>query len=338
MKYCIFNLAEEIIEQQAQADSSTKGIVFESADDEIVIIAANDDKELTERQALKIAELIRQNVEQFLKTTVTIGIGAVTDHLAGVHRSYKQAKEATEIRHLSGTNQVLAFQNMLLKPEQGIIFPLKVEWRGELELKIKSGLEKEALLAISQIEQDIRSKYPVTLDRLQLLSMEIVFTVINAFHDWNEPPYQNEDMDLLFQELRQMRTAHMLFERIRVFIRATIAGVNEQRSRQQKHLIDQAVQYLQTHYSQEGLSLQDAADYVHISPTYLSMLFKKETGTNFSDFLTETRMKAAMRLLHATEMKAYEVSEQVGYSNPQYFSVSFKKFTGMSPSEFKQSR
>ncbi|MNL73885.1 Urease operon transcriptional activator [compost metagenome] len=60
-------------------------------------------------------------------------------------------------------------------------------------------------------------------------------------------------------------------------------------------------------------------------------------GVNFSEFLAETRMQAAMEWLAREDMRTYEVAERVGYGNPQYFSVSFKKHTGMTPSEFRQS-
>ncbi|UUZ97462.1 AraC family transcriptional regulator [Paenibacillus sp. P25] len=96
--------------------------------------------------------------------------------------------------------------------------------------------------------------------------------------------------------------------------------------------------YIRSNYMREGLSLQDVAEHVHISTNHFSMIFKKEAGINFSDFLTETRMKAAEELLRTEELKTYEVAERVGYGNPQYFSVIFKKHTGKTPSEFKNSR
>ncbi|MOA64252.1 Bifunctional transcriptional activator/DNA repair enzyme AdaA [compost metagenome] len=77
------------------------------------------------------------------------------------------------------------------------------------------------------------------------------------------------------------------------------------------------------------------ADEVHISPTYLSYIFKKEQNINFSDYLLETRMKVAMELLRMKDLKSYEVAELVGYSNAQYFRTCFKKYTGCSPSAFK---
>ena len=82
-------------------------------------------------------------------------------------------------------------------------------------------------------------------------------------------------------------------------------------------------------------SLTSAAEFASVSTGYLSGLFKKEAGTNFVKYLTDVRMEKSMQLLRSTDMKTYEIAYETGFSNPHYFSVSFKKYTGMSPSEFR---
>jgi two-component system response regulator YesN len=92
---------------------------------------------------------------------------------------------------------------------------------------------------------------------------------------------------------------------------------------------------IEENYSDENLSLQEVAKHVHISSSYLSTMFKKEKNENFIDYLTKVRMQKAQELLRNTTMKAYEVARVVGYGNPQYFSLCFKKYTGYSPLQFK---
>jgi len=82
-------------------------------------------------------------------------------------------------------------------------------------------------------------------------------------------------------------------------------------------------------------SLGKAAEAVSVSTGYLSALFKKETGTNFVKYLTDVRMQKAMELLQQTDKRTYEIADAIGFDNTHYFSVSFKKYTGMSPSEFR---
>ncbi|WP_346354336.1 response regulator transcription factor [Azotosporobacter soli] len=94
--------------------------------------------------------------------------------------------------------------------------------------------------------------------------------------------------------------------------------------------------YIEKHYRREGLSLQDVADAMQISPTYLSRLLKCEMGVSFIDYLIEVRMRKAMKLLCNPELKLYEIAAEVGYSNQHYFSTAFKKVAGLSPAEYRK--
>ena len=91
--------------------------------------------------------------------------------------------------------------------------------------------------------------------------------------------------------------------------------------------------YIQQNY--QTANLEEAAQLVHMNPFYLSKFFKDKTGKNFSDFLLAVRMKKAAELLSDISYKTYEISEQVGYSNPKNFTRTFKKFFGKTPKEFR---
>ena len=100
-------------------------------------------------------------------------------------------------------------------------------------------------------------------------------------------------------------------------------------------VIDRVKEFVMNNYRDSELSLSSAAEYASVSTGYLSGLFKKESGTNFVKYLTDVRMEKCMQLLRTTDMKTYEIAYETGFSNPHYFSISFKKYTGMSPSEFR---
>jgi len=100
-------------------------------------------------------------------------------------------------------------------------------------------------------------------------------------------------------------------------------------------VIDKVKDYVMRNYKNPEISLTSAAEFASVSTGYLSGLFKKEAGTNFVKYLTDVRMEKSMQLLRSTDMKTYEIAYETGFSNPHYFSVSFKKYTGMSPSEFR---
>jgi two-component system response regulator YesN len=103
-----------------------------------------------------------------------------------------------------------------------------------------------------------------------------------------------------------------------------------------QQVIEKVKDYVKTNYRDPDLSLSSAAEFVGVSTGYLSGLFKKETGTNFVKYLTDMRMEKSMELLKNTDMRTYEIAYETGFADPHYFSISFKKYTGMSPSDFRQ--
>ena len=101
-----------------------------------------------------------------------------------------------------------------------------------------------------------------------------------------------------------------------------------------RDLIGEAKAYMQENYA-KYISLNDIAERFYVNPFYFSQLFKKKTGTTYQKYLTELRMKRAEVLLRDTDLKVYEICEQVGYTDTNYFSKLFERSTGRKPSAFR---
>lgn len=85
----------------------------------------------------------------------------------------------------------------------------------------------------------------------------------------------------------------------------------------------------------QELSLSYLAEHVYLHPKYLSDLFKRETGQNLSDFVTERRIHKAKKLLKETALKVPEISQMCGLANHKYFRALFKQHAGCTPNEFR---
>lgn len=101
------------------------------------------------------------------------------------------------------------------------------------------------------------------------------------------------------------------------------------------YAIKKAIAYIRMHYA-ENISLEEIADRLDITPEYLSTLFNREVGINFSGFLRDFRLSHAKRLLKGTDKKVYEIAQEVGYPDSKYFNRVFKENVGVSPREFRQ--
>ncbi|MCM3781371.1 response regulator [Neobacillus mesonae] len=104
---------------------------------------------------------------------------------------------------------------------------------------------------------------------------------------------------------------------------------------QQDNIVLQAKQYIKSQY-QSDCSLQAVAAHVHVTPNYLSNLFKKETGIGLTNYVSQLRIEEAKVLLQYTPLKMTEIAERVGFDNSSYFTVVFKQLTGTSPRNYRR--
>lgn len=102
--------------------------------------------------------------------------------------------------------------------------------------------------------------------------------------------------------------------------------------------IREIASWLNDNFAREDLSLQTVASIFHLNPSYLSRAFKQETGENWVDYLTRLRMDRAMQIAKNTDRKCYEIAQDVGFSDPKYFSACFKTFAGKTVNEFRKAR
>lgn len=151
---------------------------------------------------------------------------------------------------------------------------------------------------------------------------------------------QNGQVDEHFASMMEEKfwkcsNAQEIFRLLQQSIKEQIGRLGKEISARETRPIMEAKRYMQQHY-QEALRLEDVSSAVGFNATYFSALFKKETGQNFMDYLTELRINKSKELLCCDALSVQDVAEQVGYRDLKYFSRLFKKTTGVSPSDYKK--
>ena len=112
-------------------------------------------------------------------------------------------------------------------------------------------------------------------------------------------------------------------------------NVTQRKQRQTDNVVDKAKLFIDENYARD-ISLDEVSQNVDISPYYFSKLFKEATGDTFIEYLTRLRLDKAKELIQHSELSMKEICQQVGYSDPNYFSRIFKKNVGLSPTDYKE--
>ncbi|MCJ8012944.1 AraC family transcriptional regulator [Paenibacillus sp. KQZ6P-2] len=118
------------------------------------------------------------------------------------------------------------------------------------------------------------------------------------------------------------------------YVELAIRQIREEREQSTTNMLDRALDYIREKF-QEEISLEDAAEHVHLNPYYFSKVFKQQTGETFIDYVTRLRIDKAKDMMKNGELSMKEVCYAVGYKDPNYFSRVFKKVTGVTPSEYR---
>jgi two-component system response regulator YesN len=302
-----------------------------------LVYGAKSEDELYET-SFALAEEVRYRVEKYLKLTVTLGIGyarAAAEHLP---LSYKSALAALDYRFLHGKNRVYSIRDLEGACPRDPL-PLQDEDR-KLAAAIKTGASEEAHRLVEQIVARLRdSRGSMAFCHLQL--QRVVLALLNAVQELGrgaESQDRTAGRQTWFTEIDRFKTLDESEQWLKKTVSSLVQEIAASRNHHLHSQMAKATAYIEEHYADEKLSLQELCRHVLMSASYFSAAFKQATGETFVECLTRVRIEKAKELLAATPLKFYEIAARVGYADPNYFSVLFKKHTGVTPRDFREQR
>ncbi|MEH7011868.1 response regulator [Neobacillus niacini] len=283
----------------------------------------------------ELAQALFNHLSKQKDDTITITHGRAYSNMFEFGKSFLEARVAMDMRHIIGTGRVISLDETVSKYDQKEDHVLELEMK--LENQIKSGLPERANETLIELSQAILDRRTVALPDLKVLALKFSTMLFFEIEKWNKEDTINSfNSSDVYKDIMELTTLTEMKEILHSLIEQWSTAMFKKKEKNYYSHVDQAIKYMQENFSDSSLTLQKVAELIHVSTPYLSNLFKIEKGFNFGDYLLELRMKKAMELLSEGNIKTYEVCEKVGYSNPQYFGICFKKYTGYTPAEFKK--
>jgi AraC-like DNA-binding protein len=260
----------------------------------------------------------------------TIAISPPYQQLSDFTEAYEQTVKLLQERKLKEKTQVV--RESAGRQSAHLLTPAQEQ---QFDSNLVAGNTQE-LLHLLDRHLALMERKCATVLQYEEFVVDIVSKVRKAFHGLRideraiEPVLAGLSANPSFYSGRHYR---------RFFSQLLVAACEEIRSNHKNGdpIIDFVVDYAEKHFAQD-ITLDIVAEHLHITGGYLSTYFKEKTGEYFVDYINGVRIREAKRMLLETDLKVQDIATRSGYQNINSFNRMFKKFSGMSPREFRKEK
>lgn len=297
----------------------------------VLVPCSTDRLEYNER--IELIERARELVRRLRKKTdisFRIGIGRAGE-LQNLAESYNEALNALVIT----TGSVAHVDDLPIGCDYAGDYPIHLEKK--LFEEVEKGDVNNAVLTAGRFFEWMAENNPDSLMEIRTKVLEFVLWAEHLAYEKGGMTYQFNSRQDYLPTVMNMTEFHQLKVWFTDKIMESCRNVLSKRAEKSNSIIENAKEYIKNNFSKD-ISLDDVSRVANISPYYFSKIFKEDTGENFIEYVTNIRIEKAKELLATTECSMKEICAMVGYSDPNYFSRSFKKNVGVTPTEFKEGK
>ena len=331
----------EVYEKLTEMVDKIGALIFDrNLEGKAIILRAESDEDLKKKQD-ELSDQIKDTLSAYEHIRYYVGIGEPVSRLTELPESYKKAAYAYAHRYFTDESEFRTYKDGL-KPavddqdEFSIssVNPKEIDRSRVLEF-LRKGQRGETEYFLAEFAENIGENALRSNMFRQYLIMDIYFAVASFLEEIGSDRSKIEAYDFASGDLKDINA-------LREYIKNTIDKALEIRdgsvSNRYVSVIDEVKRYIDENYADEDLSLNKLASHVNFSPNHLSMIFSAQTGVNFIKYLTDYRMNKAKELLKCTALRSVDISLEVGYKDPHYFSYLFKKTQGMTPTRYRSGK
>jgi len=301
---------------------------------DMVVVIGNIEKKEDILLFIKGVNEVCKVYKRIMDLTISAGIGYVYNDLSQIRFSYRTAQNALDYRFILGTGKAIYIDDV--EPDNSIQIQFDEQEERSMLNAIKISSEEEIAEAIDNLFKKIEDLL-LPFNKYRIYLMEIMTSLLKLVQAYNL------DIDKIFGQnfncYSYLESFDSIHEVKKWFINKALKVnyyIKRERMNSSMLLIEKAKQYIRENYNDYDISVEKLCSNLHVSPTYFSTIFKRETEMNFVSFLTTVRLEQAVKLLNTTDDKTYIIADKVGYQEANYFSYVFKRKFGVSPSKYRK--
>lgn len=275
-----------------------------------------------------------------------VAAGEPVERLSQIQKSYYSASRAFSQRYLYDEN-ILYYDEMASMEKKNVTeddstYLQKVDVNALnpviLQKFLSNGLLEETENFVKDYFYAIGQEPLESLVFRNYVTLNVRFSVMSFLKEigCDTRTLEQEDTeDVLSESSKSLENAIAYAKKI---ISQAIALRDQNSGNKNRSILKTAVDFIDSHYMEEDMSLNKAANAANVSANHFSALFSQNMGQTFIEYLTNLRMNKAKEYLRCTSMRSSEISGEIGYKDAHYFSYLFKKTQGMTPSDYRKAR
>lgn len=275
-----------------------------------------------------------------------VAAGEPVERLSQIQKSYYSASRAFSQRYLYDEN-ILYYDEMASMEKKNVTeddstYLQKVDVNALnpaiLQKFLSNGLLEETENFVKDYFYAIGQEPLESLVFRNYVTLNVRFSVMSFLKEigCDTRTLEQEDTeDVLSESSKSLENAIAYAEKI---ISQAITLRDQNSGNKNRSILKTAVDFIDSHYMEEDMSLNKAANAANVSANHFSALFSQNMGQTFIEYLTNLRMNKAKEYLRCTSMRSSEIAGEIGYKDAHYFSYLFKKTQGMTPSDYRKAR
>lgn len=275
-----------------------------------------------------------------------VAAGEPVERLSQIQKSYYSASRAFSQRYLYDEN-ILYYDEMASMEKKNVTeddstYLQKVDVNALnpviLQKFLSNGLLEETENFVKDYFYAIGQEPLESLVFRNYVTLNVRFSVMSFLKEigCDTRTLEQEDTeDVLSESSKSLENAISYAKKI---ISQAIALRDQNSGNKNRSILKTAVDFIDSHYMEEDMSLNKAANAANVSANHFSALFSQNMGQTFIEYLTNLRMNKAKEYLRCTSMRSSEIAGEIGYKDAHYFSYLFKKTQGMTPSDYRKAR
>lgn len=335
----VFNVIHQKLENLINQE--TKGCSLAVGDHSIFAIVSFENNSEPENVSHVISltnDLIEFSKKHF-EYTLCASIGRFYEEVSGLHKSYSEAVCAMKYKTINQNNSILMIDNYLTSYEENEKLQNISDRVNTIVKEFKNFTHEDLDKHCNMLLEEMISE-KISVDMCKQFALQTIMLIVNQYikpiemysHSQISGKYLNSNQ--IIDSCTDMKTTISNTQKILLDILSTFKQ-SQSITYSQNTLASQVIEYINKNYMDPNTSLNAAAEEFEVSDSHLSRVFKASTGKRFMEYLIYKRIEKAKELLTSSQHKVNDISSLVGYDNQISFMRIFKKYTGVTPSEYR---